>query len=356
MQRYIISGIQQMGIGCEDFAQSWAWYIKMFQTDIRVLEDDTVAERMLPYTGGVPQKRHACIALNLQGGGGFEIWQYSQRKPVPLPFPIQCGSVGIFGCKIKSRDVLRFRQELLTKKCDVGPLCADPSGLPVFWIRDPWGNYFQVVGDKSVLIDRNQLSGGVVGAVIGVRDIERALPLYRDLLGYTSVVYDKEGVFADFEYFPNGGNRFRRVLLTTPEPPKEGAFSQLYGRGSIELVQDMSVPQQKIYEGRFWGDPGFIQLCLDVTHLDEFEKVSASMGYPFTVDSARNASQFKMGDGQGRFVYIEDPDGTLIELVEAEKITLLRHPRITLSLKRRKSYRPLPKILFRIMGMKKVSF
>ncbi|HPT52116.1 MAG TPA: VOC family protein, partial [Bacteroidales bacterium] len=84
MKDYLISGIQQVGIGTVDFYESWKWYIEMFQVDVKILEDDTVAAKMLPYTGNQPQKRHACIAINLQGGGGFEIWQYSDRQPVPM--------------------------------------------------------------------------------------------------------------------------------------------------------------------------------------------------------------------------------------------------------------------------------
>ncbi|MEG1572949.1 MAG: hypothetical protein RR328_05290 [Bacteroidales bacterium] len=40
---YFISGIQQIGIGVEDFHQAWKWYIEHFQMDVRVLEDSTVA-------------------------------------------------------------------------------------------------------------------------------------------------------------------------------------------------------------------------------------------------------------------------------------------------------------------------
>ena len=84
---FFITGIQQVGVGTTSVYDSWKWFIKMFGVDIRVLEDDTVAERMLPYTGGHPRKRHAAIAINLQGGGGFEIWQYSERKPQPVGRP-----------------------------------------------------------------------------------------------------------------------------------------------------------------------------------------------------------------------------------------------------------------------------
>ena len=79
MEDFLISGIQQIGVGTVNFRKSWNWFIEMFGVDVKILEDDTVAERMLPYTGHHPQKRHACIAMNMQGGGGFEIWQYSER-------------------------------------------------------------------------------------------------------------------------------------------------------------------------------------------------------------------------------------------------------------------------------------
>lgn len=105
-KNYLISGIQQIGIGVTDFYKAWKYYIEAFGMNIRILEDDTVAELMLPYTGNSPQKRHACIAINLQGGGGFEIWQYSERKPLPANFDIHLGDYQIFAAKIKTNDLI----------------------------------------------------------------------------------------------------------------------------------------------------------------------------------------------------------------------------------------------------------
>ena len=42
-----ISGIQQVGVGTENFRKSWNWFIRMFGTDVKILEDDTVAERKI---------------------------------------------------------------------------------------------------------------------------------------------------------------------------------------------------------------------------------------------------------------------------------------------------------------------
>ena len=48
MSEFNIAGIQQIGVGTIDFRKSWNWFIGYFGADIKILEDDTVAERMLP--------------------------------------------------------------------------------------------------------------------------------------------------------------------------------------------------------------------------------------------------------------------------------------------------------------------
>lgn len=355
MDNFFVSGIQQVGVGCSNFQESWQWYIEMFQMDVRILEDDTVAERMLPYTGGKAQKRHACIAVNLQGGGGFEIWQYSERKPQPIDFKIQVGDLGIFCAKIKSRNAAAFHDELLSKYEKVGPLSKLPNGTPCFVVEDPWGNYFQVVEDPYVFIDKKRLSGGIVGAITGCTDIDKTIPLYRDVLGYDKIVYDETGSFDDFAFMEGGTQRFRRVLLSSSKP-REGAFVPLFGSSTIELVQALERVPRKIFEGRFWGDPGFIQICFDVTNMRELEKHCNALGFPFTVDSCKDDAHFDMGEASGHFTYIEDPDGTLIELVEAHKLTILKHPHIYINMLKRRRTKAFPKFFFRLLGMNKVKF
>src|SRR5690554_4954685 len=97
----IICGIQQIGIGVKNIYEAWKWYIEAFGVDVRIFEDNTVAELMLPYTGGKPRKRHAALAMNLDGGGGFEIWQYSERTPEPPSQTPQIGDLGIFSAKVR---------------------------------------------------------------------------------------------------------------------------------------------------------------------------------------------------------------------------------------------------------------
>lgn len=345
----MISGIQQIGVGTVDFRKSWNWYIDMFGIDIRILEDDTVAERMLPYTGGKPQKRHACIAVNLQGGGGFEIWQYSDRKPEPCPFEIAVGDLGIFAAKLKCRDVLSFHKHISANWNS----CTEPEMLPdgslCFYVKDLYGNTFQIIENKEVFIEQHRLTGGMAGAVIGVTDMERSLRFYKEVLGYDTVKCDFTGPYSNHDIMPEARKRCRRVILTAPK--RKGAFAELFGYSEIELVQALEHTPRKIYGGRYWGDPGFIQICFDVTGMDAMKKFCADKGHPFTVDSCPDGETFDMGDASGRFAYIEDPDGTLVELVETGKVPIVKKLGFGIDMTKRNPSKPLPKILFRLMGL-----
>ena len=350
---YFISGIQQIGIGTENMNRSWKWYIDMFQVDVKILEDDTLAKLMLPYTGNFPQKRHACIAVNLQGGGGFEIWQYSERKPMPIDFEIQIGDLGIFAAKVKSRNIEAFHQEVKSKYKNISEITITPDGKKSFYVLDPFGNYFQIIHDDYVFVDEKRLAGGAVGVMIGVSDIEKALPVYQDILGYDTIVYDKTDVFNDWNFLKGSEQKYRRVLLKHSKERK-GAFAQMFGPSFIELVVAVNRNPEKIYKNRFWGDPGFIQVCFDVINMSDLKQYCASKGFPFTVDSCANQSSFDMGDATGHFTYIEDPDGTLIEFVETHKIPLIEKIGLHINLLKRNREKSLPKFLFRLMGLNKV--
>ena len=43
MKGYILSGIQQMGIGVMNVEEAWKWYIDQFGMDCRIFDDNSPA-------------------------------------------------------------------------------------------------------------------------------------------------------------------------------------------------------------------------------------------------------------------------------------------------------------------------
>lgn len=337
-----------MGIGIPNVHEAWAWYRKQFGIDIPIFEEAAEANLMLPYTAGKPHMRHAILAISMQGGGGFEIWQYTSRTPQPPEFNIHFGDLGILFPKIKCRDVKSLHQQMLKDGIDlISEVVTNPAGQLCFGVKDPYQNIFQVVEYNNWFSNTGSLCGGVCGAVLGVSDIEKSLTLYRDILGYDKVLFDQSGNFADLTGLPAGDDRYRRVLLGHSKP-RVGAFSRLLGTTQIELVQTLSRKPRLIYENRLWGDLGFIHLCFDVSGMDDLKKECEQAGFKFTVDSDES---FDMGEAAGHFTYIEDPDGTLIEFVETHKIPILKKLGWYLNLRKRDAKKPLPNWIIKALSL-----
>ena len=348
----IICGIQQVGIGVSDVEEAFRWYIKAFGCDIKILDDDGVAERMLPYTGGKPQPRRAILALNLRGGGGFEIWQPKGRELNYLAALPRLGDIGILACKVKSTDIERSYQHL--KQLQGASLCGNIeinlAGKKHFFLYDPYHNLFEVEEDDYVFAKIDKPTGGANGVIIGVSNIEKSAQFYGELLGYDTIVYDETGIFEDLQNIPGGELPLRRLMLK-PSAPLQGPLCEIMGTSRIELIQSLDIQPVKLYQDRWWGDPGFIHLCFDIRHMEGIRKKAEALGHPFVCDSG---ADFQMGEADGHFTYVEDPDGALIEFVETFKVPILKKLGIYLHLKNKDDRKPLPRYITKSLRFLKV--
>lgn len=348
-----INGIQQLGVGVENLQEAWKWYREHFAMDIRMFEDEAIAELMLPHTAGEPRPRHAVLALNMRGGGGFEIWQHKGKKPEHPAFEIQLGDWGINIGKLKTDNIQKAYQRFSDEGLQIlGEISKNPAGIELFYVKDHFGNLWEIKNEREVFRREKSVNGGVLGAIIGVKNMDDSLIVYRNILQYDKIVYDKTGVFPDFAGLPGGEGKFRRLLLKHSDV-KKGAFSPFFGSSYIELVQALDRQPHDIYEGRIWGDPGFIHLCFDINGMDKLREQVKTAGFPFTVDSARDLESFDMGEAAGNFAYIQAPEGTLIEFVETHKIPILKKFGWFVDFRKR-GHHPLPNWLLKMFRFKRV--
>ncbi len=338
MQR-IISGIQQVGIGVTNANEAWSWYRTYFGMDVVIFNDAAPAPLMTRYTGGEIHSRYAILAINMQSGGGFEIWEYKSRKAQPAAFIVQLGDTGTQIIKIKCRDIKAAHAWYEKEKLNLrSPIHADPQGKPTFYLEDPYGNNFQLVEDDYWYMNTGHLCGGIAGVTIAVSDMQKAMNFYTNVLSIKNMIYDVQGQFEEWKNLAGGNSKFRRILLRQ-DPERKGAFSKLVGPCSLELIQAVDYTPRKIFENRLWGDQGYIHLCFDVVGMKLLRDDCKKFGYDFTVDSSNS---FDMGDAAGHFAYNEDPDGTWIEYVEAHKVPILKKIGWYFDLKKRDATKPLP--------------
>lgn len=338
MKGKVICGIQQVGIGVADVIEAWKWYYDNFGYEVKIVDAEGVAERMLPYTGGKPQPRRAIMAFNIRGGGGFEIWQPKGRELNYLKEPLHLGDYGILVAKIKTANIQNAYNTFTRKGLNViTEISETPLGYKHFFLKDPYGNLFEIEEDNYVFIKEKKTTGGANGVTIGVSDIDRSIDFYGKLLDYDKVAYDNTDFFSDLKGVPGGENALRRVILERSKPI-EGPLSRVMGTSHIELVQNLDVEGRQLREGRYWGDPGFIHLCFDVRNMDAIKEQTEALGHPFVCDSGVD---FDMGDANGHFTYVEDPDGTLIEFVETFKVSISKKLGLSFNMAGKDDHKPL---------------
>ncbi len=349
----IVQGIQHLGIGVPDHEVAWKWYRKFFGMDVPFFNDVAEAPLMQIYTKGEIINKRAAMVMNLKGGAAMEIVQPVSFTATPSEQTFELGDLGIFVGGYKTPDIEKALMYLQENGAEViSEIVQNPVGEKTFYLKDPNGLLLQVYEASDWYTGYDHPLGGNMGCTIGCSDIDAAMKLYSEILGYDKVIFDESGEFNDWKELPGGERTFRRVFLERSRPGK-GGFNKLSGRTYIELIQDLTDrPKTKMYEGRMWGDVGFVHLGFDVRNMAALGRTLDKAGFGFTCDTKDVLS---MGDAtKVHCTYIEDPDGTLIELIEVYKIPILEKLGINLNVEKRDPSKPLPDSLLKAMKYMRV--
>ena len=349
---YTIHGIQHLGVGVPEHETAWKWYRKFFGMDIPLFNDEAAAPLMTIYTEGEVISKRAAMVLNIKGGCAMEVVCPTTFKATQAKVEHQLGDLGILVGMVKTPNVKKAYDFFKNNQADlISGVVKSPNGWDTFYVKDLNHLIWQIVPANDFYTNHPTPTGGTVGCSIGVSNISNAMSFYA-LLGYDEVISDKNGKFEDWSNLPGGDNEYRRVLLSQKNP-SGGGFTKLAGKSYIELVQDLSERKPlKIYADRLWGDIGFVHLGFDVRNMSALGKELYKHGHGFTCDTKDVLS---MGEStKVHCTYCEDPDGTLIEMIEVYKIPIIEKIGFYLNVEKRKPSQPLPNWMLKALKFTRV--
>ena len=347
----MIHGIQHIGIGVVDFEKSWDFYKSVLHFNVPLSRDRSVAARMGSLTNGV-HERQVVIALNLLGGGLVEVFKFTSKDPAASP-PLTWHRPGLLSFALKVIDMQAAHEELRAAGVQV---LAPPSAMTAtdeqdwqqMFFEDPEGNILSLVQapQTSFSLRRKGANiGGILFPTIGVTDMTRSLPFYRDILGYSETIYDWQGQDSKLAAIPGADGALRRVLLSRNQE-STSLFRFYLDGGMIELIETDATDQRHLYADRGWGDQGIMELCFDVNRIQDTYQDLLDKGAPPVI--APEDEDFDMGGGSaGLFAYVHDPDGTWIELAEIISFNIFLG--LKFDLRKRSSNRPLPAMLLKLL-------
>jgi len=319
----MINSIQHIGIGVEDRESSFEFYGKGMGFSVPISNHTGNCSGVLPIIEK-DETRKVIIALNPYGGGLLEIFQYTSKKPKPPPKEIDLTYNGylFYGLAVKNinKALEKVKQHNGIVICShdyFTPLqnhnwktavFKDRDGIIVTMLEYPGSRVGHGSGRSKI--------GGVEYVAIGVSNLKQSLEFYTRILGYDEVVYVYEGTAPEWENLFGKGRKIKRALLRRSAKP-HGMFRYFLHGGMIELMEVEGNIGKHNFEGRKWGDIGFMELCFDVNNIDDvLEKVTRKGAEiavpPYKQDLGLNT--------MATFSYIKDPDGSLIEFADVQSL------------------------------------
>jgi catechol 2,3-dioxygenase-like lactoylglutathione lyase family enzyme len=343
--------MQHIGVAVQDMDASLKYFRKIFGMNIPFFDSVQAAPLMDCYTHEKTITKRASMIMNLQGGCAMEVIRPTTFEPRKADFQIKIGDLHIFQVHMKARNVKHMHEHCKNNGAlDVSEIQLNPAQQNVFDLTDLDGNFFRVEPTTECYREMGHPSHGVAGCSIGVTNMEDALNLYSNLLGYNEVVFDRTGTFNDWGHLPGGKEQYRRVRLKQ-SAPTGGGFARVMGETFIELVQALDRVPARTFKGRIWGDSGFVHLGLDVKGMKKLGENLGAQGFPFRCDSNDALS---MGQTKVHCTYIDDKDGTLIELIEVYKVPIVEKWGIFLNVEKRDPLKPLPNFMLNALRFSRI--
>jgi catechol 2,3-dioxygenase-like lactoylglutathione lyase family enzyme len=278
---------------------------------------------MIPVLGK-DETRDVIFLLNPYGGAIVEIFQYVSKKPVPVPNGTDLSYNGFLFYGLKVRNIPQTLEKIqshggiiLSGSDDFTPMknggwktaaFRDPDGITGILIEYPESNVGYGKGNSRI--------GGIEYTAVGVSNLEKSIDFYSNILGYNDVVYTHEGKSPEWEALFGAGKSVKRALLKKSDSA-QGVFKHFLRGGMIELVQVGSGRKKHNFDGRKWGDIGFMELCFDVTDIDS--TLDDITGKNVSITVPKHSQEMGMNTA-ATFAYIRDPDGSMLEFADIKSL------------------------------------
>ena len=145
---------------------------------------------------------------------------------------------------------------------------------------------------------------------IGVTDIDRSYHFYKNILGFSIKLNDHEEEMEQMVEIIGSLCRMRVIMAMN-----------LSGGGAVELVQHTDSEPRMLPRTLRWGDKGYLAMGVKAYRLTELVERLEKKGATFITPVI--TTEVSQG-GMCNSIYLRDPDGLTVELLETAELRLLQ--------------------------------
>jgi len=249
----------------------------------------------------------AGIMFNQKAGGVIvELIQMANPAPRPIRKDFKYGDIGVAKIAIAVRDIEQFYSESKDKIT----FCSKPKSTNIagwgdynfVYCRDPEGNLIEFISSPKIEV-RNRFGGARwIGA--SVTDLERSKEFYQKYLGFDMVVINPHESFSGLLDEISGGSQTQ---------VRSCVIANSRGGEMLELFEVLKPRGRSIPLSTYWGDFGYLEVCLYCDDIHEMAEYCEKEGMEFLSGPELVDSGIPGQDAW--FMYTKDPDGIPVEWI-----------------------------------------
>jgi catechol 2,3-dioxygenase-like lactoylglutathione lyase family enzyme len=310
----MITTLRHAAMGVRDAERTYRFYRDFLGFRVLISDRTGYADEMKQIIGALVEMR-IMVASNKAGGGAVKFIEHTSTRPMDTPVSVQWGDLGYLELGLEAYRLEELYLDLKSGGVEfitpVRSMELSSGGIERYaYLRDPDGLLIQLV---EVNGSKRPAVGGVRHVAIGVPDLQKARELYSDALGFKEVIHDFKGRLPELDEI-TGGKEMDLAILGLPPGSRNAEPGRL--RAIVKLIHTPGYAGKLIYEGRRWGDIGLTEVAFDATDFEETVNNLISVGVELLHPPVR--ADLGAGSG-GTFVYLADPLGGLMKIVEAQK-------------------------------------
>ncbi|MEO1339771.1 MAG: VOC family protein [Cyanobacteria bacterium J06635_13] len=315
----IVTKISAIALTVADIDLSIRFYTQALE--FKVVEDCTFEPSSYDRLASIPESRVRLVTLQL-GEEYIELIQYLDLEAKPIPKDSQSNDLWFQHLAIVVKDIDRAYQHL--QKFEIKPISKKPQTIPqdnklaagvrAFKFRELDHHSLELIwfppgkGKDRWQHSENELFLGIDHSAIAVRDTEKSLRFYRDLLGLTPAKtnLNQGQEQADLD------NLSAPELEVTPLQPKESSIG-------VELLAYQQ-PQGGRERSQDWqiNDLPHLHYLMEVDDLADIEELKPQVDFISPKAIAKLAVGIALPNlyRYDRGCLIADPDGHAVLLVQ----------------------------------------
>jgi catechol 2,3-dioxygenase-like lactoylglutathione lyase family enzyme len=309
-------GVDHVGVGVADADEAIEFYGRHVGFD-RVLFDRTGdVPGLEAIAGRAPTARVAMLESSSAtpvGPGRVKLVQVLDGEgPPPAPVGQAWGEVGICEICLHVRGVQDVHDQLVAAGCAslMEPTSADvpPNTitLDIAYVADPWGTKLELIEWTGLWrsLPGPARAEGVNHVAFGVTDMARSRAFYEQL-GFDSLLFESFGFFDPMAPW------FEPPWYDPEHLPTQHMTMPMSAQGAA-IEPCVLAPLGHDCRGD-WGHLGPMDFGVRVGNIDAAAATLSARG----VQLHGPLQSIDVGTGDWRYVYLQEPDGNYVQLVEA---------------------------------------